>query len=107
MKGSRVKSLPGLNLPRTRPRGFVEWKTLKRWGELPESELGVPGYLLRTVREEAGLTQTELAQNLEVTQQAVAQAERWQANPTIGFMRDWVRSCGRELQLDIAEVSGV
>ena len=101
MKKTRIASLPGLDLPRKKPRSFVEWKTLKRWGELPESELGVPGYLLRTIREEAGFTQTELAARLEVTQQAVAQAERWQSNPTIGFMKEWMKVCGRELKISM------
>ena len=99
MKRSRIETLPDLDLPRVRPRSFMEWKTLKRWGELPDSEENIPGYLMRTVREEAGLTQAELADRLEVTQQAVAQAERWLSNPTVGFMASWVRACGREFEL--------
>jgi DNA-binding XRE family transcriptional regulator len=99
MKKNAVKPLLDLDLPRVKPRSFVEWKTLRRWGQLPGSELGVPGYLLRVAREEAGLTQTKLASRLDVTQQAVAQAERWLSNPTIAFMASWMRACGRELDL--------
>jgi len=97
----KTSPLPNLDLPRKKPRSFVEWKTLRRWGQLPGSEQSVPGYLLRLAREEAGLTQTELAQELKVSQQSVAQAERWQSNPTIGFMKDWIRACGREMEIRI------
>jgi len=99
MKKNTVKPLPDLDLPRVKPRGFIEWKTLRRWGQLSGSERGVPGYLLRLAREETGLTQAELASKLEVSQQAVAQAERWQSNPTVAFMASWMRACGRELEL--------
>lgn len=99
MKKNAVKPLPDLNLSRVKPRNFVEWKTLRRWGQLPGSEQGVPGYLLRLAREEAEMTQVVLASKLEVSQQAVGQAERWQSNPTAGFMASWMRACGMELEL--------
>ena len=102
VKRSWIRPLPELDLPKVRPRSFVQWKTLKRWGELPGPELTVPGYVLRTAREEAGLTQNQLALKLEVTQQAVAQAERWQSNPTIGFMTQWMRACGKELEIKVS-----
>jgi len=38
---------------------------------------------------------------LGVTQQAVAQAERRQSNPTFAFMRRWVKACGATLSLRI------
>jgi transcriptional regulator with XRE-family HTH domain len=60
---------------------------------LPEREQGVVGYLLRIARKEAGLTQRELADRLGVTQQAVAQAERWQSNPTVDLIRRWAAAC--------------
>jgi DNA-binding XRE family transcriptional regulator len=88
-----------IDLPRGKPRSFVEWKTLRRWGQLPFAEQEVPGYLLRLAREEGGFTQKALAAELGITQQAVAQAERWTANPTISFVRSWARACGRELSL--------
>ena len=46
---------------RTKPRSFVEWKALRRWGRLPRWEVEPAGYLLRLAREEAGLTQVEFA----------------------------------------------
>ena len=86
-------------LTRRRPRSFVEWRQLRDWGKLPCREANVPGYLLRVVRIEAGLTQTQLATKLGISQQAVARAERWTSNPTIEFMNRWVRACGRHLEL--------
>lgn len=87
------------NLPRGKPRSYLEWKTLRRWNQLPSRERSVPGYLLKLAREEAGLTQIELSVRLGSSQQAVAQAERWKANPTVSFMRSWVKACGKELEI--------
>ena len=87
------------NLTRGRPRAFLEWQTLRRWGKLPDREAQVAGYLLRTAREGAGLTQAQLADQLRITQQAVARAERWSSNPTVTFMLRWARACGRRLEL--------
>ena len=89
------------HLTRRRPRAFLEWRTLRRWGKLPDREAQVPGYLLRTARESAGLTQVQLAEQLGITQQAVARAERWSSNPTVAFMRRWTRACGRSLEIRI------
>jgi DNA-binding XRE family transcriptional regulator len=90
---------PGLRLSRSRPRDFVEWQALGRWGKLPAWERDVAGYLLRQAREVAGLTQKQLAETLGVSQQAVAQAERWNANPSVGFMRRWAEACGVSLEI--------
>jgi len=87
------------NLTRRRPRSFLEWRTLKDWGKLPERESSVPGYLLRVAREDAGLTQEELARSLCVTQQAVAQAERWESNPTIAFIGRWAAACNCRFEI--------
>lgn len=86
-------------LRRRRPRDFVEWETLRRWERLPSWELDPPGYLLRLAREDAGLTQRSLGERLGVTQQAVAQAERWDANPTAALMRRWAEACGARLEI--------
>jgi DNA-binding XRE family transcriptional regulator len=94
-----VKKRSLVDLTRRRPRSFLEWRTLREWGKLPERESSVPGYLLRVAREEAGLTQTELARLLGVTQQAVAQAERWESNPTIAFVKRWATACNRRLEI--------
>jgi len=81
-------------LRRTRPRVYEEWKALRRWVKLPDWESSPAGYLLRLTREEASLTQAELAKALHCSQQAVAQAERWASNPTLAFVRRWRRACG-------------
>lgn len=89
---------------RRRPRDYIEWKTLRDWDELPAWEEIPPGYLLREAREEAGMTQAELGERLEITQQAVAQAERWEANPTVAFVRRWAEACRRELSIELDPV---
>jgi DNA-binding XRE family transcriptional regulator len=86
------------DLRRRRPRSYIEWKTLRRWGRLPAWENDPPGYLLRLAREQASLTQEELAQVLGVSQQAVARAERAGSNPTVELIERWARQCGRELR---------
>ena len=96
----------GVRLARGRPRAFAEWQALRRWGKLPVWERAVPGYLLRDAREQAGLTQEALAQRLGVSQQAIAQAERWEANPTVGFLRRWAGACGAKLRVEIAKGKG-
>lgn len=84
-----------------KPRDFLEWTTLRRWGKLPDWEELSSGYLLREAREKAGLTQRELAARLGTSQQAVSQAERWDANPTVAFMRRWAGVCGARLEIEI------
>ncbi len=86
-------------LTRRRPRAFLEWRQLRAWGKLPDRETDVPGYLLRTAREEAGLTQKQLAEKLAVSQQAIARAEGWSSNPTIDLMNRWARACDRRLEI--------
>ena len=88
-------------LVRSRPRGYAEWKALRRWGKLPSWEVEPPGYLLRLAREEAKLTQRELAERVGCSQQAVAQAERWRSNPTLELMRRWAAACGARLKIDV------
>ena len=94
-----MNSIATSHLTRRRPRAFLEWRTLRRWEKLPDREAEVPGYLLRIAREDAGLTQAKLAEHLGITQQAVARAERWSSNPTVGFIQRWARACGRSLEL--------
>jgi DNA-binding XRE family transcriptional regulator len=99
-KGRLVAKLPA-GLLRRKPRSYAEWKALKSWGKLPAWEQEPAGYLLRASRELAGLTQTELASRLGVSQQSVAQAERWGSNPTVGFMRAWAAASGKVLLLSL------
>lgn len=87
------------DLRRSRPRRFAEWSALRRWEELPYWEVEPAGYLLREVREEAGLSQAELGARMGVSQQAVAQAERWDANPTVELIRRWATACRRTISL--------
>lgn len=94
-----ARRLTELRLNRGRPRHFAEWRTLRRWGKLPPWEEEVAGYLLRLAREDAGLTQAALAERLGVSQQAVAQAERWSANPTVELLRRWAEACGLTLRI--------
>jgi DNA-binding XRE family transcriptional regulator len=92
----RWRPLPG-PLPllgRRRPRSYEEWSALRRWGRLRPGEERVAGYLLRQAREEAGLSQAELAARLGRTQQAISQAERWGSNPTVGLLEEWAAATG-------------
>lgn len=89
-------------LRRRRPRSYIEWKTLDRWGALPPWEEVPVGYLLRRAREEAKLTQEEMGRDLGCSQQAVAQAERWASNPTIRFVRAWASTLGRDLDISLS-----
>ena len=57
--------------------------------------------MLRAAREEADLTQAELADRLGVSQQAVARAERCESNPTVALMARWAAACGVELTIEI------
>lgn len=95
--------LPPLEPVRGKPRDFIEWKTLRRWSKLPPSERAVPGYLLKLARTEAGITQKEFGQKLDISQQAVAQAERWSSNPTVCFMQFWLEACGKKLKIDFGD----
>ncbi|HTD51891.1 MAG TPA: helix-turn-helix transcriptional regulator [Thermoanaerobaculia bacterium] len=72
----------------------------------PAQTVEPPGQLLRLTRERAQLSQHELALRLGCTQQAVAQAERRESNPTFQFMRRWVKACGAALSIRIRWRSG-
>jgi DNA-binding XRE family transcriptional regulator len=91
------------DLRRARPRRYAEWSALRRWGRLPYWEVEPAGYLLRTAREEAGLSQAALGARLGITQQAVARAERWDANPTVDLMRRWAAACGKTVTIRFAQ----
>ena len=58
--------------------------------------------LIREARTSAGLTQTQLAERLGVTQGAVAQMERPACNPTIARLDEVLRATGRRLELTAA-----
>lgn len=92
-----------LRLPRGiksgKPRSYSEWKTLRGWRKLPTWASDPPGYLLRKVREDSGLTQEGLARRLGCSQQAVARAERWDSNPTVRFIESWAQAVHRRLEI--------
>ncbi len=93
-----IARLPA-GLVRRKPRAYAEWKALRKWNRLPAWEPEPAGYVLRLAREDARLTQESLARRLRTSQQAVAQAERWNSNPSVGFMRRWADSCGAVLRV--------
>lgn len=97
----RPLSYPLPELPRRRPRGYEEWRALRRWGKLPREEQTVAGFLLREARESAGLSQAELARRLGRSQQAISQAERWDSNPTVALLIEWAAAVGRRLRLEM------
>ncbi|HVS12889.1 MAG TPA: helix-turn-helix transcriptional regulator [Thermoanaerobaculia bacterium] len=82
---------------RRRPRDYVEWRALRQWNGVPPWEDDPAGFILRAAREDAGLSQADLAERLGSSQQAVAQAERWESNPTVSFLRRWAEAAGVEL----------
>lgn len=84
---------------RRKPRSYLEWSTLRQWDRIPAWEDDPSGYLLRKLREGAGYSQQELADRLGCTQQAVAQAERWESNPSVRFVRDWAQALDRDVVL--------
>lgn len=97
----RRHRLEETNLQRRRPRDFTEWAALRRWGRLSRWEAARPGYLLRLARERCGKSQAELASTLGCSQQAVAQAERWESNPTVGTLERWAAATASRLVLDL------
>jgi DNA-binding XRE family transcriptional regulator len=98
---ARRGALPVLppGIKRTRPRDYVEWKTLRRWGKLPYWEDVFPGYLLRAAREEAGLTVSQMAERLGCSQDEITQAEEPKSNPTVSFLKAWAEALGGRLDI--------
>jgi DNA-binding XRE family transcriptional regulator len=95
----------GPGIRRTRPRDYLEWRALRRWGKLPAWEDVFPGYLMREAREIAGLTQKQMAERLKVSQQAIAQAERPTSNPTLAFLKAWAEATGSTLDIALRATS--
>lgn len=59
----------------------------------------LPGKLLAEARRRAGLTQADLAKRLAISQAAVAQLERPDANPRLATLDRALRATGVQLQL--------
>jgi DNA-binding XRE family transcriptional regulator len=98
-KPLRLDLPPGLL--RRRPRSYAKWRWLRQSGRMPAWESLPAGFLLREAREAAGLTQRELAERLGCSQQAVARAERWESNPTVGLVERWAAATGRRVVLEL------
>lgn len=69
------------------------------------------GALIRTAREQAGLTQAELARRASTSQPAVARYERDAASPAVSTLERLLRAAGQELVLStrqtaVADLSG-
>jgi transcriptional regulator with XRE-family HTH domain len=62
-----------------------------------------PPRIVREARVRAGLTQSELARRLGLTQAAVARLERPGANPTVATLDRVLRETGRRLELSAPE----
>lgn len=88
-------------LVRRRPRSYAKWRWLRQSGRMPDWEVLAAGFLLREAREAAGLTQRELAERLGCSQQAVARAERWESNPTVGLVERWAAATGRRAVIEL------
>ena len=57
--------------------------------------------IIRTAREETGITQAELAQRTGTTQSAISRLERGHSRPSLSTIRRLVRACGLELQVTV------
>ena len=67
----------------------------------PAPSVAIP-ILIRRAREEAGLTQAELAEKLGVTYQAVQKWERSGTNPTVATLERILLALGKRLELEVA-----
>jgi DNA-binding XRE family transcriptional regulator len=99
-KRALIAELPR-GLVRRRPRRFPEWRALREWGKIPPWETEPVGFLMRLARERAGLKQADLARRLGCSQQAIAQAERWESNPTVELIRKWAAACGSKARIEM------
>lgn len=59
------------------------------------------GQLLRRAREQAGISQTELARRARTKQSAISRVECDVVSPTVETLTRWVRSTGVELRLEL------
>lgn len=82
--------------PAPRPVAEAEGDDI-HWIE-PEPEVALP-LQLRWVREDAKLTQAEVAQRMGVAQQAVQRLEGTRSNPTVKTLARFARATGRELKV--------
>lgn len=63
------------------------------------------GTIVRKAREQAGLTQVELAERLGVSQPTVARLESPRSNPTLSTLRRAIAATGNELGFTLRQVA--
>lgn len=91
------------NIPIPRPQTIPEGVARKK-GEVqtvwvaPDPEIISP-ILVRWAREDAKLTQGELAQRLGTTYQAIQKLERPGSNPTVKTLNKVAKALGKELEI--------
>jgi transcriptional regulator with XRE-family HTH domain len=73
--------------------------------ERPAAE--TPCTLLKTARWHAGLTQAEVAQRAQTSQQAVARYEKGATVPSIELLRRLLAACGMRLSLSVSPEPGL
>lgn len=54
------------------------------------------------LREQQGLSQRDVAERMGVTQSAVSQFERYDANPTLASVRRYALAVGARISIDVA-----
>ena len=59
------------------------------------------GFALRELRQEAGLSQRELAERIGSTQSAIARMEKGEAEPRVSTLEKLAEALNRELQLHV------
>lgn len=60
------------------------------------------GYLLRCAREEAGITQEQLAQKLKTKKSAISRIENHSEDIRLSTLKSYVEAIGRKLNLSIS-----
>lgn len=71
----------------------------KQKGRSERDSASLPGRLLAEARAQAGMTQTDLAGRLAISQAAVARLERGDSNPRLATLDRALRATGVELVL--------
>lgn len=79
--------------PKRAPKGAL-------WVDVPPELATV--LALRRAREDAGISQAELARRMGVAQQQIAKLEGLKSNPTVGTLARVARALGTQLEVRIA-----
>ena len=85
-------------------KGKLKNKTFREAYEHYGNSLEI-GLRVRNLREKAGLTQTELAQRLKISQQVISRIESGEAdNPTVSTLERIAKATGNSLRLEFEPV---